>query len=101
QACIQVRSLMHESTPSVFWEGNFLNRSRGERYAGVTESFKYFLYSFLLAIKYEEAFMDSRIDSYFLHLPLMLDCSLYQLKFGLEWLCRAFGLLQRGAGCSA
>ncbi|HEK2508095.1 hypothetical protein [Pseudomonas aeruginosa] len=75
---------MHESTPSVFWEGNFLNRSRGERYAGVTESFKYFLYSFLLAIKYEEAFMDSRIDSYFLHLPLMLDCSLYQLKFGLE-----------------
>ena len=101
QACIQVRSLMHESTPSVFWEGNFLNRSRGERYAGVTESFKYFLYSFLLAIKYEEAFVDSRIDSYFLHLPLMLDCSLYQLKFGLEWLCRAFGLLQRGAGCSA
>ncbi|MCF3996824.1 hypothetical protein L2E47_44685, partial [Pseudomonas aeruginosa] len=62
---------------------------------------KYFLYSFLLAIKYEEAFMDSRIDSYFLHLPLMLDCSLYQLKFGLEWFCRAFGLLQRGAGCSA
>ncbi|WP_436598507.1 hypothetical protein, partial [Pseudomonas aeruginosa] len=84
-----------------FGEGNFLNRSRGERYAGVTESFKYFLYSFLLAIKYEEAFMDSRIDSYSPHLSLMLECSLYQLKFGLECRYRAFGLLHRGAGCSA
>ncbi|MBN0231562.1 hypothetical protein JTL43_34770, partial [Pseudomonas aeruginosa] len=56
-----------------FGEGNFLNRSRGERYAGVTESFKYFLYSFLLAIKYEEAFIDSRIDSYSPHLSLMLE----------------------------
>ncbi|MGC3655120.1 hypothetical protein ACPTGO_32315, partial [Pseudomonas aeruginosa] len=65
-AFIQVRSLMDETTPSVFSEGNFLNRSRGERYAGVTESVKYFLYSVLLAMKYEDAFMDSRIDSYFL-----------------------------------
>lgn len=68
---------MYELIFLVFWEGNFFNCLCGERYVGVMELFKYFLYLFLLVIKYEEVFVDSRIDSYFFYLLLMLDCFFY------------------------